>query len=1177
MIKIKTQNTQDKFAKKVFSKYEKTKSQKKETLVQKLQNKYAKTMMPVGSVTRLDGYWKKKYENFLGVDIPTVRLHKTDDSIAKSKEYQAHSYAQGADIYFGKDTPSLETVEGQALLGHEITHILQQKYLDMSSNKQMVDPSVLLERKAGVVEDRIRFKKGLDEDNGGYFRKWDILPSRSYLNTRRDNVIIQQNIIKQRKKNLLNTLRDSSYRQTKAEKHKTHKNKLLADDAVVITPESKYEDFKVTFTEQEFNSIKTIADKDNKAIFIRESSKRAKELREEYEKTGKGAHAKPSSIQQNTQKDDDHFINPEYKKEDLAKVVVYKPIDEKTLLSSEEFGNIEDPEKRVEILQLRNKRQENWDNQKEFLHNNPDLEIKNGLILNKTDKLSYTSDHDVRNIEEYDKNKVYFNNTINKKQTANEKRDAYVTARHLRNNNKTNILHNHVDIPWLKSLTSPAHWNEYSLNKLGGLLSNKKYRKNIDFLKSNNNVKSKSNKEVKKQRSEAANEIKKRFLIHTPDNTLEFIKKKLKSNPNNSYLLSRKKELSQLIKISKKQTSKIKYHNKIEDKKKKNKFFKKIFSKVPNFREIWDKIDTKTKQVTHKFTQKSRDKELNKLLKQDLKANKSNHKKDKILNLRDNVFDNYLNISDNPVASAFGAVGNYYEYKKLSVDGRTKEGKEYKRKSQQFYKSADSASMFYGDAQKAMGVGSELLELKDKIKNGNAGFLDYTSVIGDTFQTGGGILKDITKHTSFGKKYLDKFKLSKKFGHISNKFSFATDMFSLGSGVKDMIDGKASLSQSLYTAQTGIGVLSNFSNSKVGKKLLKKLPKNGMLGKASKFITFIQSIVGIIDSGILTQPLKLAQMASSAIGGFVSSLGGKIGGKVIASTVAAITGGIGALLYPVTSYFGGMLAESGLSMLYEKYAKTPITQRIFEFAKDGIEHIEENYPTVGHLINGRYSDFLSSMLSYINPTAIFSFVDNFMEDKFPIVWKGVKFGAEAVGQVATKAWDITKSAGSSIVDGISSIGSGTVEFASNMVDKFQESSVGKAVSKTLNVVTNISSKAIDGITNVGKGALNIANNTINKVGGFIGSLFGSSSEDVKQPIQNSIVEKQEPKEESSWWKFAKTSRHQNQPINKQVQINQLSQQTNAIDNMNDKIDELAQKIFRQLKNDVALEYARVGI
>lgn len=170
---IKNRSFESELTKRLASKHEPKKflKSKKEKQI---------TMMPSGVVTFLEGRNKEKYETFFGVSLPKIKIHRTEESILKSKAYHAHSYAQGKNIYLGKDVKPIDTVEGQTVIAHEITHILQQKYLDMSSAKEMVDPSVELERKAQVVEDRVRVSRGIEESSGDYFKKWDVLPERSY-------------------------------------------------------------------------------------------------------------------------------------------------------------------------------------------------------------------------------------------------------------------------------------------------------------------------------------------------------------------------------------------------------------------------------------------------------------------------------------------------------------------------------------------------------------------------------------------------------------------------------------------------------------------------------------------------------------------------------------------------------------------------------------------------------------------------------------------------------------------------------------------------------------------------------------------------------------------------------------------------------------------------------------
>lgn len=188
---IKNRSFESKFSQKIAQKYEPKRSIKAKKNIQK-------SMMASGTVVELDGSNKEAFENFFGVALPKIKIHKTDSAIEKAKKYHAHSYAQGNDIYLGKDTKPIDTLEGQTVIAHEITHVIQQKYLDMSSQKEMVDPSVELEKKAQIVEERVRANRGIDTSSGDYFKKWDVLPKRSYearvasLNKFGQNKVVQR-------------------------------------------------------------------------------------------------------------------------------------------------------------------------------------------------------------------------------------------------------------------------------------------------------------------------------------------------------------------------------------------------------------------------------------------------------------------------------------------------------------------------------------------------------------------------------------------------------------------------------------------------------------------------------------------------------------------------------------------------------------------------------------------------------------------------------------------------------------------------------------------------------------------------------------------------------------------------------------------------------------------------
>ena len=61
----------------------------------------------------------------------------------------------------------------------------------MSSSEKMIDPSVELEKKAEIVEKRIESENGIEVSSEEYFKRWGVLPQKSYL---RNNQKEEQNI-----------------------------------------------------------------------------------------------------------------------------------------------------------------------------------------------------------------------------------------------------------------------------------------------------------------------------------------------------------------------------------------------------------------------------------------------------------------------------------------------------------------------------------------------------------------------------------------------------------------------------------------------------------------------------------------------------------------------------------------------------------------------------------------------------------------------------------------------------------------------------------------------------------------------------------------------------------------------------------------------------------------------
>jgi hypothetical protein len=63
-------------------------------------------------------------ERSFGQDFSNVRIHT---NAPRTKELAAKAYTQGSEIYFAPNRFKPHTLEGQKLLGHELTHVIQQR------------------------------------------------------------------------------------------------------------------------------------------------------------------------------------------------------------------------------------------------------------------------------------------------------------------------------------------------------------------------------------------------------------------------------------------------------------------------------------------------------------------------------------------------------------------------------------------------------------------------------------------------------------------------------------------------------------------------------------------------------------------------------------------------------------------------------------------------------------------------------------------------------------------------------------------------------------------------------------------------------------------------------------------------------------------------------------------
>lgn len=94
---------------------------------------------PSGSLTSMPEAVQAKMENSFGTSFQDVNIQQNDTS---ANHMGALAYTQGTDIHFAPGQYNPDTRNGQELLGHELTHVVQQKQGRVTETKQSKGVSV---------------------------------------------------------------------------------------------------------------------------------------------------------------------------------------------------------------------------------------------------------------------------------------------------------------------------------------------------------------------------------------------------------------------------------------------------------------------------------------------------------------------------------------------------------------------------------------------------------------------------------------------------------------------------------------------------------------------------------------------------------------------------------------------------------------------------------------------------------------------------------------------------------------------------------------------------------------------------------------------------------------------------------------------------------------------------
>ncbi|MDR6883770.1 DUF4157 domain-containing protein, partial [Bacillus sp. 3255] len=80
-----------------------------------------------GSGGKMDAHIQAKMESAFGADFSNVNIHNDSESSKINESLGAEAFATGNDVFFREGRYNPDSREGQELLGHELTHVIQQR------------------------------------------------------------------------------------------------------------------------------------------------------------------------------------------------------------------------------------------------------------------------------------------------------------------------------------------------------------------------------------------------------------------------------------------------------------------------------------------------------------------------------------------------------------------------------------------------------------------------------------------------------------------------------------------------------------------------------------------------------------------------------------------------------------------------------------------------------------------------------------------------------------------------------------------------------------------------------------------------------------------------------------------------------------------------------------------
>ena len=108
-----------------------------------------------GSGASLDRGVQEKFAPELGDNLSDVRIHADSTADALARSVSARAFATGSDVYFAQGEYRPGTQDGDRLLAHELTHVVQQRGAPTSGPMTVSEPGDAMETQADSVADEL--------------------------------------------------------------------------------------------------------------------------------------------------------------------------------------------------------------------------------------------------------------------------------------------------------------------------------------------------------------------------------------------------------------------------------------------------------------------------------------------------------------------------------------------------------------------------------------------------------------------------------------------------------------------------------------------------------------------------------------------------------------------------------------------------------------------------------------------------------------------------------------------------------------------------------------------------------------------------------------------------------------------------------------------------------------